>query len=66
MRSQTYAMKAQMLLTRSGIPVSAVKLGADYAGNGCTHGIRFDCRYRASVVKILNDNSVPYSKVTHS
>ena len=64
LRSPTYAMKAQMLLGRGGIQVIPVKLGGEYAVGGCTHGIRFDCRDRAQVVRILRDNSIPYSKVT--
>lgn len=63
LKSQTYAMKAQMIITKSGIPVRSVKLDGDYTKRGCTHGIRFDCRYKASVQKLLRDNGVSYSDI---
>ena len=63
LRSVTYSMKAQMLLSQNGISVSAVKLDGSYAGRGCTHGLRFDCKNRKTVERILRQNNVQYSDI---
>ena len=66
MKSVTYAMKAQRILTQAGITVTPVKLGNDYSQKGCTHGLRFECRQRNQVIRLLQEGGVPYSAVTAS
>ncbi len=63
LKSSTYSMKAQLLLSKNSIPSKQVKLDGEYRGRGCTHGIRIDCRHRRQVEKLLRDNGVPYSDI---
>ena len=66
LKSVTYSMKAQMLLSQNAIPVTTIKLDSNYTSKGCTHGIRFDCRYRRTVERLLRENGVPYSDIKSS
>ncbi len=63
LRSPTYALKAQAILKSSGINVSPVKLGAEFSNEGCSHGIRFDCRLKTSVTRLLSDRGIPFYQV---
>ena len=56
-------MKAQRVLSERGVWLNAVKLGSEYAAKGCTHGIRFDCRDRRTVERVLRENRIPYSDI---
>ncbi|MBE6637292.1 MAG: DUF3343 domain-containing protein [Ruminococcaceae bacterium] len=63
LQSVTYSMKAQRVLSERGVWLNAVKLGSEYAAKGCTHGIRFDCRDRRTVERVLRENRIPYSDI---
>lgn len=63
LRSETYSQRAGKLLRESRIQSSVVRLGGEYSSKGCGHGVRFDCRDRSEVLRILKDNGIPYSDI---
>ncbi len=63
LRSATYSMKAQKILTDAAIPSKTVKLDSEYSGKGCTHGIRIDCRYKRSAERLLRENGIAFSDI---
>lgn len=63
LRSPTYGMKAQRILSEQRIANQPIKLGSEYSAKGCTHGIRFDCRDRHAVERLLRENAIPYSDI---
>lgn len=63
LRSATYAMRAQAILVKNGIGARTVKLDGEFSSKGCTHGIRFDCRSRGTVERLLQENGISYSDI---
>ena len=58
--SATYAVKAERLLARAGIPSELIKLN-DVKGDGCTHGIMIYGSDFISAIGLLKENGIPYS-----
>ena len=63
LRSATYSMKAKRVLDEKGIGAKAVKLDGEYAGKGCTHGIRIDCRNVPYAKRLMAEYGIPYSDI---
>lgn len=63
MRSETYSHKGVRALRENGIPSSITKLDPELSKKGCSYGIKFDCRHRAVVQRVLSDNKIPYSDI---
>lgn len=63
LKSQTYSMKAQKILYENGISASVTKLDGEYAKKGCAYGIKFDCRNRIIVKRLLQDKNIQYSDI---
>ncbi len=63
LRSPTHALKAQAVLKNNGINVQPIKLGSEYSSVGCSHGIRFDCNKKSTVIRLLSENKIPFSQV---
>ena len=66
LRSATYSLKAQKLFDEKGIASRTVKLDGDYAGKGCTHGIRIDCRSVPYAKRLMTEYGIPYSDIKTS
>jgi len=66
LRSATYSMKVKKLFDEKGVAAQAVKLDGDYAGKGCTHGIRIDCRSVPYAKRLLSEYGIPYSDIKTS
>lgn len=65
-RSATYAIKAQLALSRAGIAAKSVRPDPEYSGRGCTHGLRIDCSKRREAERLLREGGIPYSAVIGS
>lgn len=63
MRSETYALRAERVLTNRGIAAKKIKLDGEYSLRGCSYGIQLDCRNRASALSVLNSMGLPYADV---
>lgn len=63
LKSVTYAMKAERLLSEAGIAVSIVKLEAGQTRNGCAYGISLNCGQTSAAVQHLSKHGIPYSEV---
>ena len=59
-RSQTYSMKACMLLAEKSIKAKTVTLGIESTDKGCTVGIEIDCKDFINATKILNNAQIRY------
>ena len=66
LRSATYSFKAKKLFDEKGIGAQAVKLDGDYAGKGCTHGLRIDCRNVPHAKQLMAEYGIPYSDIKTS
>lgn len=62
MRSATYAMSAQRLLSEKGIAARVVKTDSAASKKGCSNGIEVDCRRLPEAKGILINNAIPVSK----
>ncbi len=56
--SQTYALKAQRLLSAAGIPSKVIKLDGEKSKMGCSYAIEFSCFQAEGVKKILDSKRV--------
>ena len=63
LRSETYSQRAGKLLRENGIQSSVVRLGGEYSANGCGHGVKFDCKSKAQVVRLMKENGIPFSDI---
>jgi glutaredoxin len=66
LRSGTYSLKAKKLFDEKGLPAQTVKLDGEYAGKGCTHGLRLDCRNVPYAKRLMNEYGIPYSDIKTS
>lgn len=63
LQSQTYSLKAIMLLAENGIKAKAIILDRESRSKGCTSGIEIDCENQKTATKILNSSGIKFGIV---
>lgn len=66
LKSMTYAIKAQKILSNYYISSEIIKLDTTLSKKGCSYGVKFDCINLYSAEKALNNNNIKYSQIITS
>jgi hypothetical protein len=63
LKSMTYAIKAQKVLSAFDIEAEIVRLEPQMTHNGCAYGVKFDCVNLYSVQDALSKKHVNYTEI---
>ncbi len=63
LKSLTYAIKAQKVLSNYYINAEIVKLDSTNNKKGCSYGVKFDCINLYSAENALKNNNVKYFQI---